>query len=610
MEENNVKPTLDETKENQTPIVEETLVVNETSVEDVKSESSKEDTDATIAIPDTKEGIIERIKQLAESDNDISRQEIDTLKSHFYRIIKSEGEAALKEFIENGGAAEDFTPIIDPTEQLFKDQMNIIREKRAAKHEAQEKLKEENYLKKIQIIEKIKNILETPDEVNKSYNDFRQLQQEWNDIKEVPADKATELWKTYQLNVERFYDTLKLNNEFRAYDFKKNLEMKTVLCEKAEELTKETDVISAFRKLQQLHQQFREIGPVAKELREEIWNRFKEASTTINKRHQEFFESRKEQEQNNLDQKTVICEIIEAIDPETLVTFAQWNEASEQITQLQAKWKTIGFAPQKMNQKIYDRFRAACDKFFQKKSEFFKNVRETLSDNLKRKKELCEKAEALKDSTDWKATTEQFIALQKEWKTIGAVPKKQSDEVWKRFNAACDIFFENKKANTSSQYTEQNENLQQKRAIVERLAAIVPEEAGDDLRKQLREAQAEWDSIGHVPFKEKDKVFKALREQMDRLYGYLGENAARKRVERFKSEVNAGGDDRLRDKLVRQSEILQNEIKTYENNLGFLNLSKSKSGHSLVDELNRKMDKLRADLKEIKEKIAILDSKQ
>ena len=275
MEENNVKPTLDETKENQTPIVEETLVVNETSVEDVKSESSKEDTDATIAIPDTKEGIIERIKQLAESDNDISRQEIDTLKSHFYRIIKSEGEAALKEFIENGGAAEDFTPIIDPTEQLFKDQMNIIREKRAAKHEAQEKLKEENYLKKIQIIEKIKNILETPDEVNKSYNDFRQLQQEWNDIKEVPADKATELWKTYQVNVERFYDTLKLNNEFRAYDFKKNLEMKTVLCEKAEELTKETDVISAFRKLQQLHQQFREIGPVAKELREEIWNRFR-----------------------------------------------------------------------------------------------------------------------------------------------------------------------------------------------------------------------------------------------------------------------------------------------------------------------------------------------
>ena len=384
MEENNVKPTLDETKENQTPIVEETQVVNETSVEDVKSESSKEDTDATIAIPDTKEGIIERIKQLAESDNDISRQEIDTLKSHFYRIIKSEGEAALKEFIENGGAAEDFTPIIDPTEQLFKDQMNIIREKRAAKHEAQEKLKEENYLKKIQIIEKIKNILETPDEVNKSYNDFRQLQQEWNDIKEVPADKATELWKTYQLNVERFYDTLKLNNEFRAYDFKKNLEMKTVLCEKAEELTKETDVISAFRKLQQLHQQFREIGPVAKELREEIWNRFKEASTTINKRHQEFFESRKEQEQNNLDQKTVICEIIEAIDPETLVTFAQWNEASEQITQLQAKWKTIGFAPQKMNQKIYDRFRAACDKFFQNKSEFFKNVRETLSENLKR----------------------------------------------------------------------------------------------------------------------------------------------------------------------------------------------------------------------------------
>lgn len=610
MEENNVKPALNENMETQTPIVEESPVVNETPVEDVKLEQPKEENDATNAAPATKEEIIERMKELAASDNEISRQEVDSLKSHFYRIIKSEGENALKAFVENGGAPENFTPTIDSTEQLFKEQMNIIREKRAALHEAQEKQKEENYLKKVQIIEKIKNILDTPDEVNKSYNDFRILQQEWNEIKEVPADKATELWKTYQVHVEKFYDTLKLNNEFRAYDFKKNLEMKTSLCEKAEELTNETDIISAFHKLQQLHQQFREIGPVAKELREEIWTRFKNASTIINKRHQEYFEGRKEQEQNNLDQKTAICEIIEAIEPDTLKTFAQWNEASEQITQLQAKWKTIGFAPQKMNQKIYDRFRAACDKFFQKKSEFFKNVRETLSENLKHKKELCEKAEALKDSTDWKATTEQFIALQKEWKTIGAVPQKQSDEVWKRFNAACDVFFENKKANTSSQYTEQNENLQKKRAIVERLSAIVPEEAGSDLRQQLRDAQAEWDAIGHVPFKEKDKVFKALREQMDRLYGYLGENASRKRVERFKSELNTGGDDRLREKLVRQSDILQNEIKTYENNLGFLNLSKSKSGHSLVDELNRKVEKLRADLKEIKEKIAIIDTKE
>ncbi len=627
MEEINVQPALDEQVVAQPTMPEETPVENateaeapvaepvETADQEVVANDDEEAAEAEesveITIPDTKEGIVERLKQIAESEDSISRQEVDSLKSHFYRILKSESEAAFKAYIEAGGDPETYQPEINPLEQLFKEQMNIVREKRAAQHAEQEKLKEENYLKKMQIIEKIKQILENPDEVNRSYNDFRQLQQDWNEIKEVPAEKATELWKTYQANVEKFYDTLKLNNEFRAYDFKKNLEMKTALCEKAEALVEDTDVVGSFRKLQQLHQQFREIGPVAKDLREEIWNRFKDASTIINKRHQDFFEGRKQQEQDNLDKKTAICEQIETLDLESLKTFAQWNEVSEQITQLQAQWKTIGFAPQKMNQKIYDRFRAACDKFFQNKSEFFKSVRDNLNDNLRRKRELCEKAEALKDSTDWKETTDQLVALQKEWKTVGAVPKKQSDEIWARFNAACDAFFENKKANTSSQHTEQAENLQKKRAIVERLAAIVPEEAGDGLRQQLRDAQAEWDGIGHVPFKEKDKVFKALREQMDRLYGFLGENAARRRVERFKNEVAGNGNSsNMRDRLVRQADILQQEIKTYENNLGFLNLSKSKSGNALVDELNRKVDKLRSDLKEIKEKIAVIDAQE
>ena len=627
MEEINVQPALDEQVVAQPTMPEETPVENateaetpvaepvETADQEVVANDDEEAAEAEesveITIPDTKEGIVERLKQIAESEDSISRQEVDSLKSHFYRILKSESEAAFKAYTEAGGDPETYQPEINPLEQLFKEQMNIVREKRAAQHAEQEKLKEENYLKKMQIIEKIKQILENPDEVNRSYNDFRQLQQDWNEIKEVPAEKATELWKTYQANVEKFYDTLKLNNEFRAYDFKKNLEMKTALCEKAEALVEDTDVVGSFRKLQQLHQQFREIGPVAKDLREEIWNRFKDASTIINKRHQDFFEGRKQQEQDNLEKKTAICEQIETLDLESLKTFAQWNEVSEQITQLQAQWKTIGFAPQKMNQKIYDRFRAACDKFFQNKSEFFKSVRDNLNENLRRKRELCEKAEALKDSTDWKETTDQLVALQKEWKTVGAVPKKQSDEIWARFNAACDAFFENKKANTSSQHTEQAENLQKKRAIVERLAAIVPEEAGDGLRQQLRDAQAEWDGIGHVPFKEKDKVFKALREQMDRLYGFLGENAARRRVERFKNEVAGNGNSsNMRDRLVRQADILQQEIKTYENNLGFLNLSKSKSGNALVDELNRKVDKLRSDLKEIKEKIAVIDSQE
>ncbi len=385
--------------------------------------------------------------------------------------------------------------------------------------------------------------------------------------------------------------------------------MKTALCEAAEKLAEEKDVISAFHQLQTLHQQFREIGPVSRELREQVWDRFKAASTVINKRHQDFFEARKEQENQNLDQKTAICEIIESYDTDNFKSINDWNKASEQILTLQAKWKTIGFAPQKMNQKIYDRFRVACDKFFVKKSEFFKSLRENMNENLKKKQELVEKAEALKDSQDWKGTGDALIALQKEWSTIGAVPKKHSEALWTRFRAACDTFFNARKASTSSQHSEQTENLKKKYAIVARLEAIVPE-AESDLRQILKDAQAEWNEIGHVPFKDKDKVFKALRAQMDRLYNFLGESASKRRVENFRNTLSEGGNDKVRDRLVRQAEILQQEIKTYENNLGFLNLSKSNKGNNLVDELNRKVEKLRSDLLEIKDKIKILDSKE
>lgn len=572
-----------------------------------ETEAPAESTEG-LFVAETKEEIIERLKQISENVNDVSRQEIEALKSRFYRILKNENDAALKKYVEEGGKQEDYNPIADPDEQVFKDLMTSIREKRAALHEEQERQKEDNYLKKVQIIEKIKAILKNPDEVNKSYNEFRQLQNEWNSIKEIPAEKATELWKTYQANVEKFYDTLKLNNEFRAYDFKKNLEMKTALCEAAEKLADEKDVISAFRQLQTLHQQFREIGPVSRELREEIWNRFKAASTIINKRHQEYFEKRKEEENNNLDQKTAICEIIESYDTDSLKTMADWTSTSDKIIALQAKWKTIGFAPQKMNQKIYDRFRAACDNFFSKKSAFFKSVRENMSENLKKKQALVEKAEALKDSQDWKDTADELIALQKEWTTIGAVPRKHSEALWKRFRAACDTFFDARKANSSSLYSEQADNLKKKRAIVARLEAIDPETT-DDLRQILKDAQAEWNEIGHVPYKEKDKVFKALREQMDRLYDYLGESASKRRIANFKSALKDDGDDKVRDRLSRQAEILRQEIKTYENNLGFLNLSKSGKSNNLVDELNRKVDKLKADLKEIEDKIKVVDEK-
>lgn len=589
-------------------VAETTAPIFEEEVAEVAGNEADTDESKKFTSLATKQEVIDRLKAIAEGEEPISRLEVEALKSNFYRIHKQETEEAYKAFIENGGNPEEYLPAANVDEPLFKEQMAVIKEKRATQFQEQERQKEENYQKKLDIIEKVKAILANPDEVNKSYNDFKTLQQEWNEIKNVPAEKATDLWKTYQVYVEQFYDTLKLNNEFRAYDFKKNLELKTALCESAEKLAEETDVISAFRKLQQLHQEFREIGPVASELREEIWTRFKDASTVVNKRHQDHFEKRKEEEQNNLDQKTALCEAVEAIELDSITSFNDWNAKTEEITAMQAKWKTIGYAPQKMNVKIFERFRAACDKFFQAKTEYYKSVKEGLNNNLQLKKELCEKAEALADSTDWKATADALVELQKQWKAIGAVPKKYSDSLWERFRAACDKFFDAKKEANSTQHNEQTDNLEKKRAIVERLAAINPEEVEGDLRALLRSAQEEWNAIGHVPFKEKDVVYKALREQMDRLYGALSASAAQRRINRFKNEVN-DTDGKVRERLVRQFDILKNEIKTYENNLGFLTLS-SKSGNGLVDELNRKVEKLKADLVEIKAKIAALDEKK
>lgn len=553
--------------------------------------------------------IIERLKQLTEGDEDISRQETDALKSNFYRLHKQQAEQAYQQYIEQGGDPEAWQPQPSEDEALFKEQMEIVRQKRAAQHEADERQKEENYTRKLAIIDKIKEILTNPDEVNRYYNDFKALQQEWNDIKSVPAEKATDLWKTYQVNVEQFYDTLKLNNELRAYDFKKNLELKTALCERAEKLVEVEDVVSAFRQLQQLHQEFREIGPVERDLRQQIWDRFKAASTVINKRHQDYFEARKQIEQENLQKKTALCEQVEAIDLDSLKTFADWNAQSEHIVTLQQEWKTIGFAPQKMNVKIFERFRQACDQFFQRKAEYFRTVRDSLNQNLQLKEELVKQAEELKDSTDWKATTEAIVALQRRWKEIGTVPKKMSDDVWKRFNAACDHFFEARKAAGADIHSEQMENLQKKQAIVDLLAAIDPATIEEDYRPRLREAQEQWNAVGHVPYKHKEKIYKAFRAQMDRLYGALSETATRRRIEQFKAHAKEGDGQHIRERLMRQYDILSNEIKTYENNLGFLNFSsKSKSGNQLVEELNRKVEKLRADLDEIRQKIKALDA--
>ncbi len=581
-------------------------LVAEPQAEEPQAEISS----TSVQYQNTKE-VLDRLKQIAETGEETSRQELDMLKSVFYRLHKQNIEDAYKAFIDGGGTPEEYVPAENNDEAEFKEQMAIVKEKRAELAKQQEAEREANYEKKLSIIDRIKAFIDSPDDVNKVYNEFKQLQQQWNEIKEVPAEKATELWKNFQQVVEEYYDTLKLNNELRAYDFKKNLELKTALIEAAERLKENEDVLAAFRKLQQLHAEFREIGPVASELREEIWNRFKEASTVINKRHHEFFEARKQQEEENLQKKTEICEKIEAIDTTTLKTFAEWNEKSEEITKLQTEWKTIGFAPQKMNVKIFERFRAACDKFFSEKAQYFQTVRNSLNDNYEAKLALVEKAESLKDSTAWKETTDILVELQKKWREIGTVPKKYSDQIWQRFNAACDAFFEAKKAAGADSRSEQQENLKKKKAIIERLAAIEPGNLEGELRDQLREAQQEWNEIGHVPFKEKDKLYKQFREQMDRLYGAASENATRRRVNSFKNTIKSGGGDKLRDKLVRQLDILRNEIKTYENNLGFLNLSsKSKSGNALVEELNRKVDKLRADLEEVKAKIAAIDENE
>lgn len=522
----------------------------------------------------TKEEVLLRLKEVAQDAENANKQELDGLKQTFYKIHNAEIEAAKKTFVENGGAEEEFIAQPSGVEEEFKSLMAAIKEKRSALAAEIEKQKEENLQVKLSIIEELKELVESPDDANKSYNEFKKLQQQWNEVKLVPQAKVNELWKNYQLHVEKFYDILKLNNEFREYDFRKNLEIKTHLCEAAEKLADEQDVVSAFHQLQKLHQEFRDTGPVAKELRDEIWNRFKAASTAVNRRHQQHFEALKETEQHNLDQKTVICEIVEAIEFDQLKTFAAWETKTQEVIALQNKWKTIGFAPQKMNVKIFERFRKACDEFFKKKGEFFKLLKEGMNANLEKKKALCEKAESLKDSTEWKETAEILTKLQKEWKTIGPVSKKYSDAVWKRFITACDYFFEQKGKATSSQRSVEQENLEKKKAIIARLTAIDETTDADEASKEVRELMKEWNGIGHVPFKEKDRLYKQYHGLIDQLFDRFNISASNKKLSNFKSSIGniqSGGSQSLyreREKLVRTYENMKNELQTYENNLG------------------------------------------
>lgn len=555
----------------------------------------------------TKEEVIQRLKEINENACEADKQEIDYLKQTFYKLHKIEQEANRKAFVESGGDINTFVPTQDPLESDLKSVLTQIKEKRNHMIAALEKEKEENLQKKLEILEKMKGLTDLSEDAGKNYNEFKALQQEWNDIKLLPATKINEIWKTYQLYTEKFYDMLKLNNEFREYDFKKNLELKTRICEAAEKLANEPDVISAFHQLQKLHQEFREIGPVAKEVREDIWNRFKAASTAVNKRHQKHFEDIKEQEQNNLDQKTVICEIAEAMEYDKFTTFTDWEDKTQEILALQAKWKTIGYAPQKMNLKIFERFRAACDEFFKRKADFFKTAKENMALNLEKKKELCEKAEALKNSTAWKETAEVLTKLQKEWKTIGPVPKKHSDAVWKRFIGACDYFFEEKQKATSSQRSEEVENMAKKQAVIKKLEELSQETYDDSIGEKVKSLISEWNSIGFVPFKEKDRLYKEFHNLVNGIFDKANVSAAERKLNTYKSGLNKEANlYKEREKLVRIYERIKAEIKTYENNLGFLS-SSSKKGNSLLNEISRKVDKLKGDLDLTQKKIKAID---
>jgi cell division FtsZ-interacting protein ZapD len=561
-----------------------------------------------------KEEIIEKLKELIVLPVEEVKDSVEELKQSFYKIRKQEVEEARKLFVEEGGTEETFVVEPDETEETFKTLLNSFKEKKAALLADQQKIRETNLKEKLQIIEDIKTLCEKADEVGKRYPDFQQLQQRFKEITLIPPTHVNDIWKNYQLQVENFYELLKINKELRDYDFKKNFEHKFALCEAAERLAEEKDVISAFHQLQKLHDEWREIGPVSKEHREELWNRFKDASTVVNKAHQQHFDALREKEQNNEQEKIALCEAAEAVTLDDLTSFNKWEDKTKVLLELQEKWKTIGFAPKKVNNELFDRFRKGCNRFFDAKSEYFKSVKDEMNTNLDRKKALCEKAEALKDSTDWKKASESLVELQKEWKTIGAVSKKHSDIIWKRFIAACDFFFEQKNKHFSANKESEQANLAQKKELISKLEAIDEATEGGEAVKLVRSLMDEFNALGHVPFKEKDKIYTAFHEVVDKQFARLNIQESKNRIQSFKSSISNIAEKensqsqlyRERDRMVRTYETMKQELKTYENNIGFFT-SSSKSGGGMLKEMNKKIQKLKDDMEVIAQKVTIID---
>jgi len=560
----------------------------------------------------TKPELIDALKLLIDKEVDAVKDEVEIIKQLFYKKTKLEFEEQKKQYIEAGGIEEEFVVTKDEFEETFKSLLNQFRGKKATFMAQLEKEKESNLLQKQHLLEQMKVLVESNDDVSTHINEFRGFQQKWKTIGPVPQTASTDLWKQFNLYQESFWDLIKINNELREYDFKKNLESKTFLCEAAEKLSEDEDVLSAFQQLQKLHEEWHELGPVAREIREQIWNRFKEASTAINKKHQAYYDIIRKQEEENYELKIALIDKIEGFDFSNLNSYRVWDEATKSFLSWQDEWRKIGFAPRKINQKIYDRYRKACDKFFLAKGEFFRETKSVLNRNSEKKKELCEKAEALKDSVEWKETTDKLIQLQKEWKTIGPVAKKYSDELWKRFIAACDYFFEQKNKNTSGEKNAEVENLIKKKELIAKIEALEKTDNPADSQNALRAFMSEWNAIGHVPFKEKDKIYKEYREAVDKQFETLNMDSSNRRMENFRTnvkELSGKNENKLfrdREKLLHAFEHLKSEIATYENNIGFFT-SSSKNGGGLIKEMERKIETLKNESKEIEEKIKLIE---
>lgn len=562
----------------------------------------------------SREELLSALKLLLTQDIENIKDEVEQIKQVFYRKVKSEHEEAKRKFLEEGGEEIDFKPEKDELGEELKELLNEYKSKKSAHTVRLESERENNLLQKQHILERMKVLVESNDDVSLHINEFRDLQKKWKTIGQVPQANVSELWKTYTAYQESFWDLIKINNELREYDFRKNLEIKQQLCENAEKLADDEDVISAFHQLQKFHEEWHETGPVAREFREEIWNRFKAASSVINKKHQGHFDEIRKLEEDNLVLKQALCEKLEAIDLSSINSYKAWDEATKNVIGLQEEWRTIGFAPRKMNHKIFDRYRAACDAFFNAKAEFYKASKSILNDNLDKKRQLCEQAEALKESTDWKTTSDQLIQLQKEWKTVGPVAKKYSDELWKRFITACDYFFEQKQKNTSDSRSVELENLAKKKALIASIQELdtVEDKEPAAILTQLREYIASWNEVGHVPFREKDKIYKEYRTKVDKMFEKLNVDANQRRLDNFRTnlkDISTKGENKLlreREKLMRAYEHLKSEIATYENNIGFLTTN-NKKGSGVIRDMERKIEALKEEANLIEQKIGLIE---